>query len=179
MAILVVVVVGGSVALTLSARPGLVDRRDTVDARWSALRDPLRRRYEGLARLHVALADAGAAERSYGVALTEALEDWDRLTSGRDLDPAAEAAAANRLESVAARVRANVVGSARLSADAGVAEALTAFHGALVAPPDVRAYNQAVRAYQEARTAATRRLAADLLGFEPRPMLVLGTPPRA
>lgn len=177
-ALFVVVVVAGAVALGATARPRLVDRRDTVDARWSTLRGPLAARYEGLAQLRAALANAGAGERTYGVALSEGLAEWERLTTRPDLDAAAEAAAANRLEGLAARVRANVAGSARLGADAAITEALASFDATLVSPPDVRAYNRAVRRYQDARTAGSRRLVAGVLGFEARPVLVLGTPAR-
>ena len=170
----ILVVVGAGVALVISARPALHDDRQAVDTRWTALRAPLATRYQGLDQLGTALGAAGAGQRSYTVALTDELDTWATLARRPDPSPAAEAASANRLEGLAARVRANVAKSARLSRDPGVTQALGAFDAALVPTADVDAYNRAVRRYQATRTATLKRLPADLLGYDARPVLVVG-----
>lgn len=166
--------VGGVVAVVVTTRPDLEDGRDTVDARWAALRAPLATRYDGLGQLTDALGAAGAGERTYTVALAHEIEAWDALAGRSDADPGAEAAAANRLEGLAARARVNVARSARLSRDPGVAAALAAFDSALVPTDQVGAYNRAVRRYQGTRTDALTQVSADLLGFDARPVLVVG-----
>lgn len=171
----IVVVVGAAGVLVVTARPSLEDRRDAVDARWASLRDPLATRYDGLRQVGDALATAGAGERTYAVELAGALDEWAAFA--RDPDPAAEATIANQLEGVAARVRANVAASARLGRDPTIAAAFGAFDRALVPPPAVRAYNRAVRRYQDARTDTLKQVPADLLGYDPRPILVIGAPP--
>lgn len=171
-----VLVVGGAVALVLTARPDLDDGRRAVDTRWSTLRGPLATRYAGLAQLATALGAAGAGERTYTVDLVDEVGTWDRL-AGRDADPASEVMSANRLEGLATRVRTNVAHSARLSQDPGITEALAAFDTALVPTPDVDAYNRAVRRYQSTRTDTVKQIPADLLGFDARPVLVLGAGP--
>jgi len=162
------------VALVATARPALHDDRQAVDARWATLRGPLASRFQGLDQLGTALGAAGAGERSYTVALTDELGTWADLARSTDPDPAAEATSANRLEGLAARVRANVARSARLSRDPGVAQALAAFDAALVPTADVESYNRAVRRYQATRTATLKRIPADLLGYDARPVLVVG-----
>ncbi|MFA5884077.1 MAG: hypothetical protein WDA60_09535 [Acidimicrobiia bacterium] len=170
----ILVVVGGAVAVFATARPALEDDRQAVDARWAALRGPLAVRYEGLGQLATALANGGAGDRSYTVALTDEVGVWADLARSSDPDPDAEATAANRLEGLAARVRANVAESARLGRDTGVTQALGMFDSALVPTADVEAYNRAVRRYQATRTDTLKRIPADLLGYDARPVLVIG-----
>jgi hypothetical protein len=172
-----VLVVGGAGAVLLRTRPDLEDRRSAVDARWAALRGPLVTRYDGLARLSDALGAAGAGERTYAVALAEEVGTWVALADRDEPDPGAEAASANRLEGLANRIRVNVAGSARLSRDAAVVDALSAYDAALVPDPEVGAYNRSARRYHTTRTDTVSRLPADLLGFEARPALVLGSAP--
>ena len=173
--VLVIVLVAGAAALVVArSRPDLQSDRDTVDTRWAALRDPLAARYAALGQLSDALTAAGAGDRTYAVDLAAEVDGWSALTSRNDADPGAEAAAANRLEGLAARTRANVAQSARLSRDPGVAAALAAFDAGLVPPTEVDAYNKAVRRYQGTRTDTLTQIPADLLGFDPRPVLVVG-----
>jgi hypothetical protein len=171
--VVVVLLLGGAAAVVATSRTDLEDDRDAVDARWAALRVPLAARYDGLGQLADALGVAGAGARAYTVDLTGELATWRDLAARRDPDPAAEAVSANRLEGLAARVRANVAQSARLSRDPGVAAAFAAFDAALVPPDDVDAYNAAVRRYQSTRTGTLTRIPADLLGYDARPALVL------
>lgn len=168
------VLVGGTTAAVLGARPDLRDARDRVDARWVALRAPLARRYQALGQVVSALQAAGVADRSYTVDLADAVGAWQRLAGRPTADARAEAEVANRLEGLAARTRANVRASARLRGDAGLAGAFDAFDQALVPPPAVRAYNRAARAYEGTRDALWRRLPAELLGYGTRPALVVG-----
>ena len=170
----IVLVVGAAVAVAVTARPDLEDGRDAVDARWLPLRGPLETRYAGLAQLSDALGAAGAAERTYTVALSDEVGAWATLAGQQDPDAGAQAASANRLEGLATRVRINVARSARLSREPTVTEALAAYDAALVPNADVERYNRAVRRYQSTRTDAVKQIPADLLGFDPRPVLVIG-----
>jgi hypothetical protein len=97
------------------------------------------------------------------------------LRGPKHTDPGAEATTADELEALARRARANVAASARLSADPGIASAFAAFDQAVVAPAAVKAYNRAVRAYERARTGTIKSLVARALGYDARPVLVLGT----
>lgn len=169
----------GAVALVATTRPDLEDGRDAVDTRWAALRAPLTSRYASLGQLHEALDAAGAGERSYAVDLAEGVRAWTALTAETAADPAREAAAANRLEGLAARTRVDVAGSARLSRDPAVAAALAAFDAGAVPAEQVGAYNRAVRRYQDTRRDTLKSVPADLLGYDARPVLVLGGPAAA
>lgn len=174
LALAILVVAGAAVALVATARPDLEDGRSAVDARWAPLRGPLATRYEGLAQVSEALGASGAGERTYAVDLRDEVETWNRLIARTDPDVGAEAASANRLEGLAARVRANVARSARLNQDPALALVLAAYDSALVSTDDVEAYNRAVRRYQATRTDTFTRLPADLLGYDARPVLVVG-----
>lgn len=169
--LLIVVLVGGAIALVVTARPPLVEDRDAVDARWAALRTPLADRYARLDGVATELSAAGAGERTYTVELADALEDWDGLLDEASAEPDAEAAAANRLEGLATRARVNIVASSRLRNNPAITAALEAFDLALVPPPAVDAYNRAVRRYEGTRSETAKRLTASLLGFDPRPTL--------
>jgi len=171
--LVVVLLAGGAAVLVVSSQSDLEDRRDRVDARWSTLRAPLSTRYDHLSALAEALAAAGASDRTYAEDLAAELGTWrDLVRSGRP-QPGAEAASANRLEGLAVRARENVAHSARLSRDPGIAAALAAFDAALVPPAEVGAYNRAVRRYQSTRTETLAQVAADLLGYGTRPVLVV------
>jgi hypothetical protein len=172
--LIVVVLVGGAVGIMVSARPALEDRRDVVDARWTPLRGPLTGRYDALNQVAVALVDAGAAERSYTVALNEELDTWRRLAGSQDTDPRAEASAANRLEGLASRVRANFAYSARLGSNDGIRSAFEAYDLAVVPSTEIRQFNRSVREYEDARTETLKRVPASLFGFDAMPLLVIG-----
>jgi hypothetical protein len=170
--VLVLVVVlgaGAAVAAVAATRPGLTDDRGTVDARWAALRAPLAARYESLGRLADALGAAGAGTRSATTELAAELTTWQDLTTRPD--PGAEAASANRLEGLVARVRANLAGSARLSRDPGVVAALAVLDTRPVPAAEATAYNRSARRYEVARREPLAQVPARLLGFEARPAL--------
>jgi hypothetical protein len=175
--VLVLLMVGGVVAAALLVRPDLVDTRDQVDATWAPLRAPLATRYEALGDVATGLTAAGAGDRAATVDLIAELERWRAfaLRGPKHTDPGAEAATADDLEALARRARANVAASARLTADPAIAAAFAAFDQAVVAPATVKAYNRAVRAYEHAREGTIKALVARALGYDARPVLVLGT----
>src|SRR6478672_3265748 len=176
--VLVVVLLLGAVAVAavVTARSPLQDRRDAVDGRWVPLRAPLTARYDALGRVAAGLDAAGAGERTYAVDLSDRLDEWNRLAKSASPKPGSEAVVANELEGLATRVRTNVSASGRLSRDQGLADAFTAFDSALVPPPAISAYNQAVRRDEHTRDEAMKRIAARILGFDARPELVIGPP---
>jgi hypothetical protein len=173
--LLIVVLVGGAVALVVTARPGLEDKRDAVDARWAPLRGPLAQRYEALGQVAQALTDAGVGERSYTVALSEELDAWRGLTDSRAAHAEAEAESANRLEGLAQRVRANVAFSGRLRADERIVAAFEAFDLALIPRSEIQEYNRTVRVYEDTRNQTLKRIPASLFGYDQRPMIVIGS----
>jgi hypothetical protein len=172
LAVVAVVVVLVVIAV-LTTQPDLSDRRDQVDRAWTPLRAPLVARYQTLGGVLEALDAGGGQGRTVTKDLAATLSQWQRLA--RVDDPASQAPLANDLEGLAARVQANVAASDRLNQNATIKSALDAFHRAVVSPPAVAAYNRAVRAYQHARTGTIRRPVADVLGFDARPQLVLGS----
>jgi hypothetical protein len=170
---LVLVVVGGAVALVVIERPKLDDARNAVDARWKPLVAPgaLVVRYQKLEGALSAFDAAGGKDRAVSKDLHAALDAWQRaLKSGAS---GAQATSADALEAQAARLRANVNGSDRLKSDPAVNDALTAFAG--TKPPDalIAAYNTAVRQYQQQRTGTGQRPVARVFGYDARPILVL------
>jgi hypothetical protein len=171
LAILLVLVVGGAAALVVAEKPTLDDARDAVDARWQPLRPALVARYEQLGTVLAALGTAGSGDRSVAHDLTSALAAWKKALADGDVGTQAEVA--NRLEGEAARVRANVLASARLAEVGEVTSAIAAFTAS--APPQdlVQAYNRAVRAYEDDRNDSLRRPVARLLGYDARPVLMI------
>jgi hypothetical protein len=172
---LIIVLVGGAVALVVLERPKLDDARDTVDARWAPLLaadGPLAVRYQKLEGVLTAFEQAGGAGTAAAKDLHAALLAWNRtLKSG---DAGAQAAAADALEVQATRLRANVSASDRLKTNAALNDALAVFAG--TKPPDalIMAYNSSVRAYEDERTGTLQRPVARVLGYDQRPLLVLG-----
>ena len=169
---LIVVVVGGAVALAVVERPKLEDDRDAVDARWSTLRPPLDDRYDLLADALTAFAAAGGGDRAVTKELGAALSAW--TTASRAKEPAEEVEAANHVEAQATRLRTNVLGSPRLSKEQALIAAVTAFDGSAPAAALVEAYNRNVVRYQEERRSTLGAPVARILGYDERPVLVLG-----
>jgi len=168
------------VAALVLVRPGLDDSRDRVDARWTPLRPVLIARYEALGGVAAALvASPVGGDRAVTKDLEAELERWNRyaLRGPRHTDAGQEAAAANELEALARRVRANIQASDRLKNDAALLEALAAFDQAVVTPEPVEAYNRAVQSYEDERSGFFDSLVADVLGYDSRPVLVLGQSP--
>jgi type II secretory pathway pseudopilin PulG len=177
LAVVVVIALGAATALVVTNQSALADGRSAVDNRWDTLRGALAARYDALGQVATALGNAGAQDRTYTVDLNAELADWKQLSASTQARPAAEAVSANRLEGLATRARVNVIRSARLSRDPVIAEAFSGFDTAVVPPPDVRRYNRAVRHYQDTRSAPLKRLGASVLGFDARPVLVVGPSP--
>jgi hypothetical protein len=178
---IVVLVVAVLAAVVLAAfflvRPGLDDGRAEVDARWTPLRPALIARYDALGGVAEALRGAGAGDRAVTTDLDSALARWDRfaLRGPKHTDPGSETTIANELEGLAERVRRNVLASAKLQADVPLGDALAAFDQAVVPQPAIAAYNKAVRAYEDDRSGFFDRIVADALGYDSRPVLVVGT----
>ncbi|HEY8216046.1 MAG TPA: hypothetical protein VIH82_02860 [Acidimicrobiia bacterium] len=173
----VALLVAAIVAALLLVRPGLEDGRDRADHRWTPLRPPLIARYEALDGVAAALADAGAADRAVTLDLRGALDRWHRyaLRGPRHTDPAAEVTIANGLEELARRIRANMIASEKLRTNEPLTTALAAFDQAIVPARALRAYNRAVRAYEDDRSGFFEHLVAGALGYDARPVLVTGT----
>jgi hypothetical protein len=168
---LVLLVVAGIVVAVVTVQPKLSDARDRVDGAWTPLRPALVTRYQALGGVEAALDAGGAQTRAVTVDLHSTLAAWQRLAGVNDAGD--QAPLADDLEGLALRVKANVAASARLSSDPAVLMALAAFDRAVVSPPAVAAYNQAVRAYQQERTGAVHHLVAGVFGFSARPELAI------
>jgi hypothetical protein len=171
--VLIVVVVGGAVALTLTERPKLDDARTAVDTRWTPLGGPdqLVLRYQKLVGALSAFDAAGGSDRSVSKDLHVALDAWDRVL--KDGDAGTQAQAANVVEAQATRLLANALGSERLKNDAAVTDSLLQFATTKPDAAVVAAYNRAVRAYEDERTGTLQRPVARVLGYGARPVLVL------
>ena len=168
---LVLLVVAGIVVAVVTVQPKLSAARDRVDGAWTPLRPALVTRYQALGGVEAALDAGGAQTRAVTVDLHSTLAAWQRLAGVNDAGD--QAPLADDLEGLALRVKANVAASARLSSDPAVLMALAAFDRAVVSPPAVAAYNQAVRAYQQERTGAVHHLVAGVFGFSARPELAI------
>jgi hypothetical protein len=173
--VVVLVLVAGAVALVLTSRPQLDDRRDAVDRAWTPLRAPLAARYERLAAVQAEGTTAGAGDRAVTRELGLTLARWDRLRRAADGDANAEVevATANQLEGLAARLRVVVLTSDRLKGVDALNQAISTFLGTAPPPALVKTYNDAVQAYEDARTSFIRRPIADLFGYDSRPQLPL------
>jgi hypothetical protein len=179
--VVVVLLVIGVVALVLTTRPKLEDRRGDVDRAWTPLRGPLGERYARLGEANAQLAAAGGGERDVARALGLRLGRWGELhrAGDGDADADAEAQTADQLEGLATRLQAVVSSSDRLRTSDLLNQAIAAFQGTVPPPPAVTAYNRAVRRYEDTRHETLKRLPAKLLGFDARPILVIGPPPGA
>jgi hypothetical protein len=155
-----VVLVGGGI-LALTARPDLEGTQDDVEARWDDLRPALDRRYELLAAATAAVVDAGGPERDVVQRLDEALGQWP---TNRSASVRAQVDDANELEALGRRLVTLVGGSPSLQAPEVVA-ATTRFDEAPL-PETARAFNTAVREYEDARGGSFRRPIASLLGHD-------------
>ncbi len=174
--LLVAVVVVAAAIAVLTTKPALSDARDKVDRRWFTLRPSLQARYAALTPVEQALVTAGGPDRAVTRDLRDELAHWKDLSghSRADADPGAEAAAANALEALARRTKANMV-NGKLSGNQALTAALQAFDTKTPQPPDaVTGYNRAVRAYQDERSGTVHSAVASLLGYGERPELVVG-----
>jgi hypothetical protein len=167
----VALVVAGLVVAVITVQPRLADARDSVDHAWAPLRVPLIARYQRLSGVVVTLDAAGARDRAVTKDLTAALAQWQH--SAPTDDPGTQAPLADELEALALRARANVQHSDRLKSNPALQTAFAAFDQAIVNPPAVVAYNQAVNTYQRRRSSTAGRIVAGLFGFGGRPVLTI------
>jgi hypothetical protein len=172
---LVVLLVGGVVALVVTQQPKLDDARTKVDAAWNPLvaTDQLPLRYQTLTGALSAFDAAGGADRDVSKDLHAALKAWDAAV--KDGGAGAQATAANTVEAQGTRLNANALGSQRLAADKAVTDSLVKYAQTVPKPELVTAYNRAVRDYEDERTGALAQPVARLLGFDARSVLVLGS----
>jgi transposase len=168
---LVVLLVSGAVALVVVGKPTLDDNRETVDARWNALRPPLTTRYENLDAALAALVAAGGGDRAVARDLRRDLAAWREALRERDATTQTEIA--NRLEGQAFRLRANLFASPRLAGVEDLTTRVGEFRTSAPRAALVRAYNRAVRTYEDDRTDTLRTPIARLFGFGDRPVLVI------
>jgi hypothetical protein len=168
--VVLVLVVAGAVVLVLATRPQLEEHRDDVDSAWRPLRASLAGRYQQLAAVNEQVTAAGAGERAVTRELETTLSRWLRLRQAADddADAEAEAATANRLEGLAARLNAVVLSSDRLRSVEPLNQAIAAFQGTAAPLSAIKTYNDAVQDYEDIRNSPLRRPAADLFGFESR-----------
>jgi hypothetical protein len=173
LAVLLVLVVGGAIALVVVEKPSLEDARDAVDNRWKPLRAPLVARYEKLADAQVAFVAAGGGDRSVANELVRDLAAWKKAVANGS--PGTQVEAANQLEAQATRLKANALGSTRLGGNEALRAAIADFNTA--APPSslVLAYNRAVRDYEQDRNDSLRKPVARLFGYNARSLLETGT----
>ena len=183
----VVLVGGGAAAGWFVVRPDIETARDRVDSAWTQapaqdpsvppLRTQLAARYVALGAVAKALTDGGAGDRAVTHDLDTELARWNKLAllGPRHTDLALEATVANGLEALARRVHANVNASVKLSTNPAISAALIAYDQAVVSIVEVKRYNRAVHAYEDQRSGTVHRIVADLLSFDARPVLVLGT----
>lgn len=173
---LVVLLVGGAAALVLTQQPKLDDERNKVDAAWKPLvaTDQLPVRYQTLTGALSAFDAAGGADRDVSKALHAALKAWD--VALKDGGAGTQASAANAVEAQGRRLTANALGSPRFKADKAVTDSLVKYAQTTPKPEFVTTYNRAVRDYEDVRTGALAQPVAKVLGFDARPVLVLGNP---
>lgn len=169
---LVVLLVGGAVAVALTQQPKLDDSRSDVNATWAALRTPLDARYQSLSDALVAFANGGGGDRAVAKDLGAALSAWTKARQAKD--PAREVEAANAVEAQASRLVANTQVT-RFSGNTALTQALDAFDGHLPPQDAVTAYNRAVTKYQKARDSTLGAPVARVLGFDERPTFVFGS----
>ena len=172
---LLVLVIGGIVALVLTQQPKLDDAQGKVDRTWKPLTadGQLKLRYQTLEGALTAFDAAGSHDRDVSRDLHAALKAWNRALSSGGAD--AQARAANAVEAQGTRLATNALGSERLRTNQAVTDSLTKFANTRPDPKLVAAYNQAVRDYEDERTNALAQPVARVLGFDARPVLQLGS----
>lgn len=174
--VVLVVIVGGAAVAVLTTKPDLDDAQARVDEQWTPLRKPLQLRYRVLAGLTDQVTQAGGGDREAVQELGTVLARWDELAADGDAhaDAGAEAKTANQLEALAQRLKATVLGSARLADAQGVKDGITLLDTTIAPQPLMRAYNRAVRDFQEMREQTLDRIVASVFGIEERSLLVPG-----
>jgi hypothetical protein len=171
---LLVVLVGGAIALVVTQQPKLDDARTKVDTAWKPLRAPdqLPLRFQTLTGALSAFDAAGGADRDVSKDLHAALKAWDAAL--KDGDAGQQATVANTVEAQGTRLTANALGSERLKSDQAVTDALVKYAQTTPDPELVAAYDRAVRSYEDERTNGLAQPVARVFGFDARPVFALG-----
>lgn len=162
---LVALVVAVAAASVLVVRPNLTEKEDAVDDAWVPLYDELLSRYDALSLLAIEVGLATGEDRDVVSETEDALARWAEVD---DRGVEAQVVLANELEGLAARLGANIQAAPRLAATPAVVAALDAFRAAALPQPAVDDYNDAVAAYDDARTSITGQPVADIFGFDAR-----------
>ena len=169
--LLVSAVAAAAAVLVFDSRPHLQDARVRVDRGWAALRPTLDDRYDALADAADACRDRLGADRPLLDQVERAVAAW-RAAGRRPVE--AQVRLSNELEGLAVRLSATVAATPRLRSSDEVGDALEVLAGVDgMAAGEVRAYNDAVRAYEDIRGGFPRRLVAGALGFDTRRTLEL------
>jgi hypothetical protein len=171
---LVVVVIGGAVALVLVERPKLDDARTATEQAWKPLTadDQLVARSQKLEGALSAFDAVGGSDRSVSHDLHAALKVWAAaLKDGSTTD---QVKAANAVEAQGARLWANVTGNARFAEQAAVKDALAAWAGTKPPAPAIQRFNRASRDYEDTRNDLLARPVALVLGYDAIPTFQLG-----
>lgn len=165
---IVVALAAAVITAVIVEKPALDDDEQAVDVAWKPLRDSLDARYATLDAAVTQLNALGESDRSVTKALVADLAAWRKaVDSGSATD---QADAANDLEGTGLRLRANVLGSPRLNQDGTLTGTIAAFDTATPPVEQVKAYNNAVRTYEDDRTDTLRRVVALMFGFGARPL---------
>ncbi|SRR5712692_399712 len=170
---LFIAILGGATALVVVENPKLDDARSAVDTRWIPLRVALVPRYEKLDTALGAFDAAGGSDRSVSRSLHGQMRAWRDAVHKSDANTQAQQA--NALEADARRLSANVFASERLRGIAPLNEAIAAFAAAAPATELVNRYNASVHRYERERESTLQRPVARVLGYDVRPVFVLGS----
>jgi hypothetical protein len=171
----VILFVVAAIAMVLSTRPALHDKRADVDARWDALAGPLDTRYDQLAAAADAVRNAPGSIGDLVGQIDDAKRTWDRQRE-RGSGVESQVKAANTLEGLGRRLVTTVRASARLNGDPAVKSAVDTFANA-AAPEPLPRFDAAVRAYEDKRGGPLRRTVAAILGYDSIPSLQLHAAP--
>jgi hypothetical protein len=171
---LVIVVIGGAVALVLVERPKLDDARTAAEQAWKPLTadDHLVARYQKLEGALSAFDAAGGTDRGVSQDLHTALKAWAVALEGGSTSTQVEAA--NEVEAQGARLWANVVGNPRFSEQAAVKDALAAWAGTKPPAAMVQRFNRASKAYEDTRNDLLARPVALVLSYDAIPTFQIG-----
>ncbi len=166
-ALVVVALTVGGVALALTSRNTLDEQLAKIETEWSELRPDLEDRYDALATANDAVRTNGGASRAVIGELDAALSDWDRAT--RTSDVGAQLRVANELEGLGRRLVATLTDSPRLASNASTL-ALTAYAARTASAERL---NAEISAYANDRGGTIRSAFADLLDHPQLPLLDL------
>lgn len=166
--VFVVLLALGAAVLILLGRPRLENARSDVNAAWGGLSRSLDARYHALDKTSqtVESVDPAKDDRTIYRQIENSLNRWGVVRRDPELGPPA----ANRIEALANRLRAVVLGSPKLRANPVAVNAFAGFDAAVAPADEVSAYNNAVQDYQDLREDTITGIVARFLGDEARIM---------